>query len=243
MSEWRAYGGAPKSWWPDLACLLGFVALTALLLWPSPVVIADVAIRDAGQDALATIPYWLARGLTYLGQGLPLAIGCGILAGWLARRYRDWRPLLLFASVYVGLAIVLLLKDFLDRVPPRWPTLGDPPYVDVAGAVLFSGDGGVAYPSGHLANTAVWYGLAIALIGAHLSRRVRLSLLIVPPVVVLVAQTYLGFHWLSDQPAGYALGLLTVRAARRVFVRVDGRLRSRPARTPPTSPSRRTPLR
>lgn len=243
MDQWRAYGGAPRGWWPELACLGTFALLTALLLWPSPVVVADVAIRDLGQDALWPPTYWLARGLTYLGQGLPLAIGCGLVAGWLARRYRDWRPLALFASVYVGLAIVLLLKDFLDRVAPRWPRPGQPPYGGVATAVLFGGEDGVSYPSGHLANTAVWYGLLIALIGERLSRRQRTLLLVVPPVVVLVAQTYLGFHWLSDQPAGYALGLLTVRAARRAFVSAERWLRRRRARRPATSPRRRRPAR
>lgn len=241
MSEWRLYGGAPKSWWPDAALVAIVAAVSASLLWPSPIIDADVAIRDAGQAALTPVPYWLARGLTYLGQGLPLSIGVGALAVWLARRHRDWRPLLLFASVYLGLAVVLGLKQWFDRVPPRWPVPGEPPYVDAIGAVLFSGDGGASYPSGHLANTAVWYGLAVALAGARLSRRNRAALLVAPPVVVLVAQTYLGFHWLSDQPAGYALGLLIVRCARRVFV--AERVRSRLARTPPTWPRRRTPRR
>ncbi|ADD45923.1 phosphatase PAP2 family protein [Stackebrandtia nassauensis] len=230
MSEWRVYGGAPRRWWPDLALLLGFVGLTALLLWPSPLVSLDVAVRDAGQAALSPVPYWIARGLTYLGQGLPLSIGCGIIAVLVARRHRSWRPVLLFASVYVGLAVVLGLKQWFDRIPPRWPDPGNPPYVDAVGAVLFGGDGGVSYPSGHLANTAVWYGLAIALVGERLSRRNRLLLLTAPPLIVLVAQTYLGFHWLSDQPAGYVLGLLIVRGARRVFTYVEVRRRRRVSR-------------
>ncbi|MGH8876507.1 MAG: phosphatase PAP2 family protein, partial [Stackebrandtia sp.] len=206
MTEWRVYGGMPRSWWPDLGCVAAVALLTALLLWPSPLVHFDVALRDAGQQLQAPVPYWAARGFTYLGQGLPLSIGVGALAGWTAWRFRTPRPLLLFASVYVGLAVVLGLKEWFDRVPPRYPEPGNPPYVDAVGAVLFGGDGGVSYPSGHLANTAVWYGLAVAIIGEHLSRRVRLTLLIAPPLIVLVTQTYLGFHWISDQPAGYLLG-------------------------------------
>ena len=127
MRRWRVYGGAPKSWWLDAGAVVAVVAVTALLLWPSPVVHADVVVRDVGQRLLSPVPYWTARVLTYLGQGLPLSIGCGALAAWTARRYRTLRPLLLFASVYVGLAVVLGLKEWFDRVPPRFPEPGNPP--------------------------------------------------------------------------------------------------------------------
>lgn len=213
--RWVPFGAVPRRWWAEAALAAGFAAVTVLLLWPSWLVDVDVAVRDFCLGHHATPLFWTARVLTFAGQGLPLSLICLGLAAWLSRRHRTIRPLLPVAAAYVVLALVLGVKDWMDRVPPRFPT-GHAPYVDAAGSVLFSGQGASSYPSGHGANTAVWYGLIVLLCGAALSATWRRVLLVAPPLVSLSAQLYLGYHWLSDSVAGYLLGWLIIRAVRRV---------------------------
>ncbi|MGH3682844.1 MAG: phosphatase PAP2 family protein, partial [Natronosporangium sp.] len=83
------------------------------------------------------------------------------------------------------------------------------------------GEYAAGYPSGHAVNTIVWYGVLVLLVSALLDayRRgtalppaVEWTVRLAPPVVVVAAQTYLSFHWLTDSLAGLALGLAIDRA-------------------------------
>ena len=208
----------PLSWWPDVLMLLAVVVVTTLLLWRSPMALLDVALRDW---ALATRPEWafvLADIARYVGQGTPLAIfvlGFAVITAW---RYRTIRPLLLHVSVLLAATLsIRLCKLVFDRVAPRFPdTDGPPPYIDVDGSLLFSGLDHMSYPSGHAANTAAWYGLIVMLIGMHMSRRWRTILYVAPPAVLVVAQLYTTYHWISDVIAGYLIGLVVIRMIQRV---------------------------
>ena len=78
----------------------------------------------------------------------------------------------------------------------------------------------MSYPSGHVANALVWYGvialLAGALLPAGLSTRALLALRVLPPVIVFCTTTYLSFHWITDSIAGLFLGLVLTRLMARV---------------------------
>ena len=92
-----------------------------------------------------------------------------------------------------------------------------------------------SYPSGHVANAIVWYGVIALLLaplartfGRHLSARLVTVVRLVPPLVVLTTTTYLGWHWLTDSVAGLLLGLLLDRLLHRVpwdELPLPGRLR------------------
>src|SRR6266498_370075 len=93
------------------------------------------------------------------------------------------------------------LKLWLDRAAPH----ASVPHPER----FFSG--GLSYPGGHLVNTIVWYGVLVALLSALLPQglppRWRLLLRVVPPVVVALANTYLGYHWLTDNLGAVPLAL------------------------------------
>jgi membrane-associated phospholipid phosphatase len=76
----------------------------------------------------------------------------------------------------------------------------------------------MSYPSGHVANALVWYGVIALLLGALVAvpSRVHLAIRLVPPVIVFCTTTYLSFHWLTDSVAGLFLGLILTRLMARV---------------------------
>jgi len=211
----------PRSWWPDLAFLAGFVALTVLLA-TGHLLALDAALADWA-DAHRPAPiYWPLRVLNYLGQGgqvlMPVAI---LLAAAVTWRTRSARPLIVFAAAFALTYLTIgPLKIWLQRAAPhfRGP---DRTHMFNEFAV---GPFGMSYPSGHVANALVWYGVIALLANAllrslgrpALSPRSLLLLRLVPPVVVFCTTTYLSFHWITDSVAGLFLGLILTRLMARV---------------------------
>ncbi|SCL20772.1 PAP2 superfamily protein [Micromonospora nigra] len=216
----------PVGWWFDALLLAGLVALTVALA-NGHLFGLDRAVADWSDAHRPAVAYWVARILNYLGQGTPLtliAAGLGVL---LAVRLRSVRPLLppvvAFAFTYLTIGP---LKVWTARPAPsaatREPFL--PPEQTLP---LFQDDLPLrfaqSYPSGHVANAIVWYGV-IALLLAPLLRcygrtippRLVTVVRIVPPLVVLCTTTYLGWHWLTDSVAGLLLGLLLDRLLHRL---------------------------
>lgn len=197
-------------------------AVTAGLAAGGPLVDLDLAVREWAEAHRAAPLDTAAEVVNRLGQGGALLGICGALAGWLAllrwwRRAGWWRGLQ--PLLYLGAATALVYlpvtgsKVATERGAPSslWPPeqavqlLGPQPpggYAD-------------AYPSGHAVNTIVWYGVLVVLVTALLhaygrtgpAPALRWVVRLAPPVLVLVAQTYLSFHWLTDSVAGFALGL------------------------------------
>ena len=166
----------PRSWWPDAALLAGFVALT-LALWAGWFLGVDVAVlhwvdahRPPPLDRLAGWGNYLGQGGVLTGVAAVLALG---LAGW----RRSVRPVLpvvaAFASTFASLTVV---KDLTRRPAP---------HAAIAHPERF-GLGGVSYPSGHLVNSIVWYGVLVLLLVPWLSPGVRRVVRVVPPVVLSV---------------------------------------------------------
>ncbi len=206
----------PRSWWPDLGFTAAFVALTVLLA-AGHLLAFDAAVADWA-DAHRPAPlYWTARVLNYLGQGgqvlMPVAI---LLAGAVAWRTRSIRPLLVFAAAFVLTYVTIgPLKIWLQRAAPRFPGTDRTELFNPAAV----GNLGMSYPSGHVANALVWYGVIALLLGAlvgGLSAPALLALRVLPPVIVFCTTTYLSFHWITDSIAGLFLGLVLTRLMARV---------------------------
>jgi membrane-associated phospholipid phosphatase len=136
---------------------------------------------------------------------LPIVVCVGL---WVTYRQRRLRPLIAIGS---GLATVFLvgywIKFGLGRTPPASGK-------DILHSV------GQAFPSGHTANaTLTWFLLVILLFGAQglkpNSVRFRRGLIAAGVVVFLAGglMTALDYHWLSDIPGGWALGLLALMVA------------------------------
>jgi membrane-associated phospholipid phosphatase len=206
----------PRSWWPDL-CFAGAFVLLTVLLATGRLLGLDAALADWA-DAHRPAPlYWTARVLNYLGQGgqvlMPVAI---LLAAAVVWRSRSIRPLLLFAAAFVLTYVTIgPLKIWLQRAAPAF-TGPDRTHLFNDAAV---GSLGMSYPSGHVANALVWYGVIAVLLGAltgGLSPRTLVALRVLPPVIVFCTTTYLSFHWITDSIAGLFLGLVLTRLMARV---------------------------
>jgi len=206
-----------------------FVAVTAALATGGWLIEVDLAVARWLAAHLPPAVEIAASVLNRLGQGLWLLGICAGLAAWLAvRRHRAganrwWVavPLLYVAAAAVLLVpTVLLLKDASGRGAPS-SALPLETTVRLR-APLPPGEYAAGYPGGHAANTVVWYGVLLALaIGLCYAygrptppRWVRVTVRIVPPVVVLCTTTCLSYHWFTDGLAGLALGLTVDRALR-----------------------------
>ena len=201
-----------RGWLADAVLVALFAALTAAVAagWTHGL---DLAVRDWSDANRPTAAYVIARGLNLLGQGSPLAVIALALAGLLAWRVHSVRPLLPVIAAYLLLMLAVgPVKVLTDRAAPHKPE-GTPHREE-----FFSG--GMSYPSGHTANTVVWYGVLVLLLAALLpaARKpaARLALRLAPPAIVAVVTTYLGFHWITDTVAGLVAGVLLDRLLRRV---------------------------
>jgi membrane-associated phospholipid phosphatase len=149
----------------------------------------------------------LLRAGNYLGQGgvlTGIAGGLGILLAVWRRSVRPVLPVLAaFALTFVSLIVLKLLTE---RPAPHSPV----PHPERFGL------GGAEYPSGHLVNSIVWYGVLTLLLAPWLAPAVRRALRVIPPAVLCITTVYLAFHWVTDTVAGILLGLLLDRLMRRV---------------------------
>lgn len=201
-----------RGWLVDGILVLALAALTFLVAEGITHGI-DLDTRDWVDSHRPTQAYVAARVLNYLGQGTPLALLAMGLAVLLAWRQHSVRPVLPVLTAYLMLMFFVgPMKVLTDRAAPHKPE-GVPNREE-----FFSG--GMSYPSGHTANTIVWYGvlalLLSALAPAAMKPAARLALRLGPPLIVGFVTTYLGFHWITDTVAGLVAGLLLDRLLRRI---------------------------
>ncbi|TDE10422.1 phosphatase PAP2 family protein [Jiangella asiatica] len=201
-----------RPWWvPSVPAGLGAAALLGLMTWQvlvrGPFIAWDWDVHvyvDARQ------PEGLVRSLldalaSLGGQRLytlPIIATVGL---YVAYRQRRLRPLIAIAA---GLATVLFvgywIKFGLGRTPPA------------SGQDVLHGVG-QAFPSGHTANaTLTWFLLVVVLFGAQglkpdpVRFRRYLWLALAGVIVTGGLMTTLDYHWLSDIPGGWVLGLLAL---------------------------------
>ncbi|MGW0431987.1 phosphatase PAP2 family protein [Micromonospora sp. NPDC003197] len=213
----------PAGWWFDGLLLVGFVA-TTLALVNGYLLGTDLAIRDWVNAHRPDVGYWIAFVFNYLGQGGPLTLisfGLAVLVGVRARSIRPLLvPVVAFVLTYVTIGP---LKLWTDRAAPSSKTL--PPEESVLiFNILPADEYSMSYPSGHVANAIVWYGVIALLLAALLRTlgrpdvppKLYQAIRIAPPAIVFVTTTYLGFHWLTDSIAGLLLGWFLDRLLARV---------------------------
>ncbi|MFJ6195989.1 phosphatase PAP2 family protein [Micromonospora sp. NPDC092111] len=236
--RWRPV--RPAGWGYDGLLLAALVGLTVALATDHLFGI-DRAVADWADAHRPTAAYWIARALNLLGQGTPLTLLAAALGVLLAVRLRSVRPVLP-PVVAFGLTYLTIgpLKVWTARPAPSASV--KPPFLPPEQTLpLFQHDLPVgyaqSYPSGHVANALVWYGVIALLlapllgtVGRRMPRLLVTAVRVAPPLVVLTTTTYLGWHWLTDSVAGLLLGLLLDRLLRRVpwdDVPLPGRLRNR----------------
>lgn len=209
----------PAGWWFDALLLVALAALTVALAG-GPLLSLDLQVRDWADEHRPDAAYWVARTVNFLGQGgwllTPVAAGLGVAVGL---RTRSVRPLLVVAAALVLTYLTIgPMKLLLTRGYPHTTELPHPER-------LFSDPAaGHAYPSGHVVNAIVWYGVIALLLAALLRTLGRpdappalyRAIRAIPLAAVFCSTTYLGFHWLTDSFAGLLLGLFLDRLLTRV---------------------------
>jgi membrane-associated phospholipid phosphatase len=200
----------PSGWWFDVALLAAFGVVTLLLALKTPLLSVDLAVRDFADSHRPVAFYWTLRAFNYFGQGglilTPLAALTGL---FFAVRSRSIRPLLPVVFAFIILYVTVgPLKLVTDRAAasskiehPEW---------------IFHDPGGLSYPSGHIVNSIVWYGVLALLLKDHLDRRIIAALRFAAPAIVAFTTTYLSFHWITDDLAALLLGVVLDRLVRRI---------------------------
>jgi undecaprenyl-diphosphatase len=190
-------------WWALVLALVVATLVTVDLLVGSLTRDVDGRISDTVggwglRDTGAYGPlYWVTQ---IGGRGTVLVILVG-LVGWLGVRHRTVRPALriLLSLVLLTLA-VYTLKYAVGRTAPGF-----------AGDFLHHPEG-QSFPSGHLANAVLLWGVArwqaVQYGLPPWSQRLLWGLAVVGPVLCALAMIALDFHWLSDAVVGGAVGLL-----------------------------------
>jgi membrane-associated phospholipid phosphatase len=157
-------------------------------------IVSDWGLREGG-----AFPFlWVVTQVG--GRGTILAV-LAVLVGYLAWRRRTWLPLIrVLVALALLTAVVYAIKHGIGRTAPRFP-----------GSYFFQDDG-ASFPSGHVANAvlmwgvarwqAVEYGLALWV------QRTFWTLSIVGPLVTGLAMVSLDFHWVTDAVVGAAVGIV-----------------------------------
>jgi membrane-associated phospholipid phosphatase len=201
--ESRVVSVGRPSWWLLLVALVVAVAVTADLLARGLLERMDVRVSEIVGDwglreSASFYPVWV---VTQLGGRGSILLVLAVLVGYLGWRRRTWLPL-----VRVLLALALLtvavyaIKEGIGRTAPRFP-----------GSFFFHDDG-ASFPSGHVANAVLMWGVARWLaveydLPARVQRVFRL-LSVVGPVATALAMVSLNFHWVTDAVVGAAVGVL-----------------------------------
>lgn len=201
----------PSGWWFDALLLAGFALITILLAAKTPLLAVDTGIRDFADSHRPRWFYLLLRGGNLLGQGgAVLTPMVAIAAFFLARARHTVRPFLPFLGAELITYVTIgPIKLWTDRTAPSNHVLSHPEW-------LFRIDSGLSYPSGHVINTIVFYGVLAGLLAGVWRPGVVTALRWTVPAIVVFTTTYLSFHWFTDGLAAVCLGVVLDRILARV---------------------------
>ena len=190
------------AWWLMTLSVVVTVVVTADLLGGGRLGRLDLRVSDVvgGWNLRHGHAYpvlWLGTQLG--GRGFILAV-LAVLVGYLAWRRRVVRPLV---RVLVALAlltgVIYGFKYGAGRTAPAYPG-------------SFFHREGASYPSGHVANAVLMWGLArwqAAAYGLAAGwQRLFRVLSLLGPVVAGVTMVVLNFHWVTDAVVGAAVGIV-----------------------------------
>ncbi|WP_231487025.1 phosphatase PAP2 family protein [Candidatus Blastococcus massiliensis] len=194
--------GRPPWWAPLLALLVGGL-ITADLLAGGVLERLDFWVSDAVRgwglrDSAAYPVFW---AVTQLGGRGAILIVLSVLVGYLAWRHRTAVPLLRVLLALGTLTIgVYAVKFGTGRTAPGHPD------------ELFFHVDGASFPSGHVANAVIMWGVARWLAVEYgLPARVQRAfwwLSVAGPIATGVSMVSLDFHWVTDAVVGAAVGIV-----------------------------------
>jgi membrane-associated phospholipid phosphatase len=193
--------GRPPRWLLGVA-LVVTVVVTVDLLSRGVLERMDLRVSEAVsawdlKDSAAYVPVWAVTQLG--GRGFILVVLAG-LVGYLGWRFRTVVPLVRVLLALALLTVVVYsFKQGAGRTAPAYPG-------------SFFHREGASYPSGHVANAVLMWGVArwqVVQYGlATWLQRTARVLSVAGPVAAGVAMVSLDFHWVTDAVVGAAVGIL-----------------------------------
>lgn len=175
-----------------------YLALTIAVVVRSPVLRIDDWV--AGFAWRRDYPGWLdpIRFVVDFGQRRPVAqfvVPLLLIAAW---RTRSSRPMVTLVVAFLALNFsVGVVKLATGRLGPRGSGVGD----------VFSG--GDIYPSGHVSNAVVMYGLLAMFVPLRYRRKAAVAAGVLS-VVIGLGTLYLKTHWVTDVVGGWLAGALVL---------------------------------
>ncbi len=212
-------------WWLMLAALIVGGLITVDLLAGSLLERFDLRVSHiiGGWGLRDSAAYPVIWVVTQLGGRATILIVLAILVSYLAWRRRTWVPLLRVLVALGTLTVgVYAIKHGTGRTAPGHPD------------ELFFHIDGASFPSGHVANAVIMWGVARWLaveydLPAHVQRAFW-WLSVAAPVATGLAMVSLDFHWVTDAIVGGAVGVLLLGVVHALdavvlsrFVRARGR--------------------
>jgi membrane-associated phospholipid phosphatase len=198
----RVIGTGRPPWWVLAVSALVTVSVTIDLLNQGWLERVDLRVSDVvkGWDLRHSDAYWFVWVLTQAGGRAFILIVLAGLVGWLAVRRRTLLPLLrVLMALALLTAVVYAFKWGAGRTAPAYPG-------------SFFHREGASYPSGHVANAVLMWGVArwtaVQYALPATAQRATWLLSVLGPVATGVAMVALDFHWVSDAVVGLAVGLL-----------------------------------
>jgi membrane-associated phospholipid phosphatase len=178
--------------------LVAYVLVTLGVVYHSPILDLDKAIYDL--HLRRQWPGWYHRVEIYvmLGQRAPSTLVALPWIAWCAWRARSPRPLVLIATALLVLNLTVgVVKVLTGRIGPLFTSNVHDVFA-----------GGNIYPSGHVSNTVVLYGVLAMVAVKH--RRFAIGAGLFISISVGLCTLYLNTHWFSDVIGGWLAGGLVL---------------------------------
>ncbi len=210
---------------------MAYAVVTLGVIFHSPILDLDSAIYQLHLRRQWHGWYHRIEIYVMLGQRAPSTLVALPWLAWCAWRARSPRPLVLLATALLVLNLsVGVVKVITGRIGPLFThNVHD----------VFAG--GNIYPSGHVSNTVVLYGVLAMVAVKH--RRFAIIAGAFITVTVGLCTLYLNTHWFSDVLGGWLAGSLVLVSlpwlmpyAERVTDAVINRLRRLRRREPAAAP-------
>lgn len=198
----RSHATIRPSWRGVLltAALAGYLLLTLGIVFRSPVLTLDADLF--GLNLRHNHSGWKpwVKVVELFGQRGPANLTFLPFFIWMAWRNRTTRPLVMLGTSLILLNLsVGVVKLVIGRLGPRETGNTHDVFVD-----------GNIYPSGHVSNAVVLYGLIAILVVNH--RKIIAGLAVLLSVAVGLGTVYLDTHWFSDVVGGWFAGVVVLLA-------------------------------